>query len=80
MTGASGGIGEAVARILTANGATVVLVARSGEKLSQIAAELSGSLVNETDMRQPRDIHRLIRESEHRFGRIDLPIRCARTR
>jgi uncharacterized protein len=40
ITGASGGIGYELARIAAADGKNLVLVARSGDKLNQIAEEL----------------------------------------
>ena len=40
ITGASGGIGEELARLLAANGANVVLLARSAAKLTALAEEL----------------------------------------
>ena len=43
ITGASSGLGEAAARLLSAQGATVVLGARRSDRLQSLADELSGS-------------------------------------
>ncbi|MDJ0392455.1 SDR family NAD(P)-dependent oxidoreductase [Rhodococcus sp. G-MC3] len=43
MTGASFGQGEATARLLAAHGAIVVMVARSAERLDEVAAEITAA-------------------------------------
>ncbi len=42
ITGASSGLGEATARLLSAQGASVVLGARRGDRLQSLANELTG--------------------------------------
>jgi short-subunit dehydrogenase len=43
VTGASGGIGEELAKLLASKGADLVLVARSGDKLQRLAESLTAS-------------------------------------
>jgi short-subunit dehydrogenase len=77
VTGASEGIGEAVARKLAAQGARVVIAARSKDKLIKLEKELSGSLALETDMRKVEDVKDLIDKTVEAFGRIDILINNA---
>jgi short-subunit dehydrogenase len=77
VTGASDGIGEAVARKLAAGGAKVVLAARSDEKLAALAHELPGSVAVHADMTQPTDIQNLIDRAIAIDGRIDILINNA---
>jgi NADP-dependent 3-hydroxy acid dehydrogenase YdfG len=72
ITGASAGIGEASARALLAEGASVVLGARRVERLEAMAEELGdGVAFVEMDVRKPEDSARLVNEAYSKFGRLD---------
>jgi short-subunit dehydrogenase len=77
VTGASQGIGLALAKILFALGAKVVLAARSKELLDKLEHELPGSFAIKADMRKPKDITNLIEETLARFDRIDILVNNA---
>jgi NADP-dependent 3-hydroxy acid dehydrogenase YdfG len=63
ITGASSGLGEATARLLSAQGASVVLGARRADRLQSLADELTGSggkaLAVTTDVTHSDQVKRL---------------------
>lgn len=67
VTGATGGIGHAIARRLTAEGATLVLTGRRADVLAPLAAELGARSIV-ADLGEPADVERLLAEA----GRIDV--------
>jgi NADP-dependent 3-hydroxy acid dehydrogenase YdfG len=81
ITGASSGIGEATARLLTSMGAYAVLGARRQERLEAIAAELrvEGGRVEiaATDVARRDQVEALVRTAETAFGRLDVMINNA---
>src|SRR5271166_4772924 len=77
VTGASGGIGLAVVKLLAQEGAKVVLAARSADKRKQVEKEIPGSFAVPTDMRKQEDIRQLVQQTEQKFGRIDILINNA---
>jgi NADP-dependent 3-hydroxy acid dehydrogenase YdfG len=74
ITGASTGIGAATARAAVADGFSVVLAARSEEKLAALAGEIGDdrSLAVATDVTVWEDNERLIEAATDRFGRVDV--------
>lgn len=78
ITGASSGIGEAMARLYSSMGAKVVLGARSEEKLSllaQIIRSEGGEAISVvTDVTKESDCQRLIEKTVETFGGVDVMI------
>lgn len=78
VTGASGGIGRAIARALTSAGATVALAARSADRLNETARELGGETIAvPTDITIPDHRERLIQTAVSKFGGLDLLVNVA---
>ena len=73
VTGASSGIGAALAHFLGSRGASVVLVARRSEAL-RIAASRCGpnAMAIVADMTIRSEVRRVVSETRDRFARIDV--------
>lgn len=74
ITGASGGIGSAIARQFAAEGAKLVLHYRSiSARAKALERELSGveSLVVRADLTKESEVKRLLAAAAKRFGRVD---------
>jgi NADP-dependent 3-hydroxy acid dehydrogenase YdfG len=67
VTGASRGIGAAVARALAARGAQLGLASRGGDDLG-----LREAVARPCDVRRPTDLEALAGETAERFGGIDI--------
>jgi len=75
VTGASSGIGRAIARLFSAEGANLCLAARSTDKLETLAHEIGGApLVFTTNLAKSADVHSMIERTLEKFGRIDVLI------
>jgi NADP-dependent 3-hydroxy acid dehydrogenase YdfG len=73
ITGASSGIGAALAELLAGGGMSVVLVARRKEALEGVAARCDGrGLVVVADCAQREQVGRVVDEALARFGVIDV--------
>jgi NADP-dependent 3-hydroxy acid dehydrogenase YdfG len=79
ITGASSGVGEAAARLLSAQGAKLVLGARRIDRLRALARELalSDGAVVQTDVSDVAQVRRLVDHAVQTHGRIDVLINNA---
>ena len=78
VTGASSGIGAALARALSQQGAKVTLVARRLKKLNEVSGGCPGDvLVIEADLTKETDRKRIIEHTMDRWGRIDILVNNA---
>jgi 3-oxoacyl-[acyl-carrier protein] reductase len=78
VTGASRGIGRAIAETLAGEGMQVALVARSAELLAEVAAALpTAALAIPADLREPASPAEAVEATIARFGRLDLLVNNA---
>ncbi len=81
ITGASSGLGEAAARLLSAEGASVVLGARRVDRLKSLVDKLNRNggkaLAVATDVTNREQVKRLVDSAVQKFGRIDVMINNA---
>ena len=75
VTGASMGIGEAIARVFADHGARIVLLSRDAAR-AELARERLGhlerTLAMSCDVRHREEIYRVVSLTVHHFGRIDI--------
>lgn len=82
VTGASGGIGSAIAKALAAQGAKVALSGTRKDALEAVAAEIEAAhpgraVVIPANLSEPTETDRLVAEAEAALGRIDILVNNA---
>ncbi len=80
ITGASRGLGRAMALAFAREGASLSLCARGAEALAEVTVpirERAPALAIPADLRLPRDIERVVSLTLERFGRIDVLVNNA---
>jgi len=83
VTGASSGIGAAVARALNAGGADVALAARREDALLEVQSSLESrrdvqrSIVAPTDVTDRDQVTSLVKRAEEKLGPVEILVNCA---
>ena len=73
VTGASGGIGAACARLFAAEGAKVLVHYHRGEeRAAAVAAEIGGAPVAQADLTVEEDVDRLFATARELLGSVDV--------
>jgi ribitol 2-dehydrogenase len=70
VTGASSGIGKATAKLLAANGARVIVAARSFDKLQSLANEID-ALPVACDVTSPDSVKKMVEAALRHNGKVD---------
>ncbi|MCF4102534.1 SDR family oxidoreductase [Gillisia sp. M10.2A] len=78
VTGASSGIGKAIAKQLASEGCNVALASRSTDKLEELAKEIdTKTLVVKMDVSQTASVNKAFEEILDKMGRIDILVNSA---
>ncbi|WP_199556000.1 3-oxoacyl-[acyl-carrier-protein] reductase [Sandaracinobacteroides hominis] len=77
VTGASGGIGGAIARALKAQGATVALSGTRADALNALAAEIGGAEVLPCRLDDAAEVEALVPAAVGKLGKLDILVNNA---
>jgi len=77
VTGGSRGIGFATAKMLSENGATVIITAKNQERLDKAIAKIPNSSGIAADIRKSSDVKNVVNKIIEKFGRIDILVNNA---
>ena len=77
VTGGSRGIGFAIAKILSENGATVVITSKNSEKIKQAEAKISNSFGITCDIKKKNEVQNVLVQTIKKFGKLDILVNNA---
>jgi dihydroanticapsin dehydrogenase len=77
VTGGSRGIGFATAKILSENGATVVITAKDQERLEKSTLEIPNAVGIAADIRKRNDVKNVVNKTIEKFGKLDILVNNA---
>ena len=77
VTGGSRGIGFAIAKILSENGAAVVITSKNSEKIKQAEAKISNSFGITCDIKKKNEVQNVLDQTIKKFGKLDILVNNA---
>jgi len=77
VTGGSRGIGFATAKILSENGATVIITSKNQERLEKAESEIPNCIGITSDIRNASDVKNVVKKIIEKFGRLDILVNNA---
>lgn len=77
VTGGSSRIGFAIAKMLSKNKITVVITAKDSKRLEQSTTEIPNSIGIVADIRNKKDVKRVVSQTIEKFGRLDILVNNA---
>jgi len=77
VTGGSRGIGFSTGKILSENGATVVITGKDTERLEKAAKKIPNSIAIVANIRNTNDVKNVVSKTIEKFGRLDILVNNA---
>ena len=77
VTGASRGIGFSIAKILSKNGATVIMTGKNQARLTESATEIPNGFAITGDIRKKNDVKKIMKKIILKYGKLDILINNA---
>ena len=77
ITGGSRGIGFAIAKTLSENGASVVITSKNSEKLNMAKSKISNSFGITCDIKKTNEVKNVVDKTIKKFGRLDILVNNA---
>ena len=77
VTGGSRGIGFSTGKILSENGATVVITGKDSERLEKAAKRIPNSIGIVADIKNTNDVKNVVSKTIEKFGKLDILVNNA---
>ena len=77
VTGGSRGIGFAIAKTLSENGATVVITSKDSEKIKKAESKISNSFGITCDIKKKTEVQNVVNQTIEKFGKLDILVNNA---